>query len=147
MTWGRILRKGKTSLFCFTNIMDGPFYVSILQNQLLPAAQNMYRKGWHLQQDNNLKHISHIAKKFIAENRIHMIDWPSNSPDLNLIKNVWQIIKNNVEKRMPQNVDELARFMVEEWEAIPQEVVNNLISSMKDRCESVLEKNGDRISY
>ena len=56
-------------------------------------------------------------------------------------------MKNNVEKRMPRNVDELKRFMVEEWEKIPQETVKNIIMSMKRRCELVLEKNGDRISY
>jgi hypothetical protein len=127
--------------------MDGPFYIKILQDQLLPAVRRMYRKNWHLQQDNDPKHTSHVAKEFIAENGINVIDWPSNSPDLNPIENMWQIIKNNVEKWMPQNINELNRFLVEEWEAIPHETVNNLIFSMKNRCESILAKNGDRIPY
>ena len=38
MAWGGISLDGKTPLFCFTGIMDGPFYVNILQTQLLPAA-------------------------------------------------------------------------------------------------------------
>jgi hypothetical protein len=147
MAWGGISQKGKTPLFCFTDIMDGPFYVNILQSQLLPAARNMYRRRWRLQQDNDPKHTSRVAKEFIAENRICVIDWPSNSPDLNPIENMWQIIKNKVEKRMPQNVDELTRFLIEEWEAIPQETVNNLVSSMKNRCELVLTNNGNRIPY
>ena len=75
------------------------------------------------------------------------MEWPSNSPDLNPIENVWNIVKNNVEKRMPQNVDELKQFMVEEWEKIPQETIKNLINSMKNRCELILENNGDRIGY
>ena len=103
-----------TPLFCFTDIMDGPFYVNILQSQLLPAARNMYRRRWRLQQDNDPKHTSRVAKEFITENRICVIDWPSNSPDLNPIENMWQIIKNKVEKRMPQNVNELTRFLIEE---------------------------------
>ncbi|GBB96746.1 hypothetical protein RclHR1_28210001 [Rhizophagus clarus] len=132
MAWGGISKKGTTPLFCFTNIMDGPFYVNILQSQLLPAAKNMYRRRWHLQQDNDLKYTSCVAKEFIAENGICVIDWPSNSPDLNPIENMWQIIKNNVEKWMPQNIDELIKFLIKEWEAIPQGTVNNLVSSMKN---------------
>jgi transposase len=147
MAWGGISLKGKTPLFCFTDIMDGPFYVKILQDQLLPAVRRMYRRNWRLQQDNDPKHTLCVAKKFIAENGINVIDWPSNSPDLNPIENMWQIIKNNVEKWMPQNINELKHFLVEEWEAISQETVNNLIFSMKNRCESILAKNGDRILY
>ena len=30
MAWGGISLNGKTPLFCFTEIMDGPFYVNIL---------------------------------------------------------------------------------------------------------------------
>ena len=93
------------------------------------------------------KHTSRVAKTFIDEKRIHAMDLPSNSPDLNPIEYMWYIMKNNVEKRMPRNLDELKRFMVEEWEKIPQETVKNIIMSMKRRCELVLEKNGDRISY
>ncbi|CAF4963476.1 unnamed protein product [Rotaria socialis] len=32
-----------------------------------------------------------------------VIDWPSNSPDINPIKNVWSIIKRHVEKRYPKS--------------------------------------------
>ena len=107
----------------------------------------MYGRNWRLQQDNDPKHTSRVAKDFIVENEIRTIDWPSNSPDLNPIENMWYIVKNNVEKRMPRNIDELKHFMTEEWDAIPETTVQNLISSMKKRCELVLEKNGDRISY
>src|SRR5438128_10603919 len=43
MAWGGISLKSKTKtpLFCFTDIMDGPYYTNILQTQLLPAAKNL----------------------------------------------------------------------------------------------------------
>lgn len=107
MAWGGISEQGKTPLFCFTNIMDGPFYVGILREQLLPAATNMYGTDWRLQQDNDPKHTSRVAKAFIKEERINVIEWPSNSPDLNPIENMWHIVKNNVEKRMPKDTDDL----------------------------------------
>ena len=76
-----------------------------------------------------------------------VIDWPSNSPDLNPIENLWNIVKRNVEKRMPKNCDELTEFMVEEWNSIPKTMLINLVNSMRDRCRLVIEKNGNRIPY
>lgn len=75
------------------------------------------------------------------------MDWPSNSPDLNPIENLWAIVKRNVEKRMPKNLAELEQFMAEEWDAIPNSLLISLIHSMKSRCELVIENNGERISY
>ena len=47
------------------------------------------------------------------------MDWPSNCPDLNPIENLWNIVKSNVERRMPKNCGELKQFMEEEWQNIP----------------------------
>ena len=102
MAWGGISLKGKTPLFCFTDIMDGPYYTNILQPQLLPAVKKLHGRNWRLQQDNDPKHTSRVAKDFIAKNRINLIEWPSNSPDLNPIENMWFIMKNNVEKKCPR---------------------------------------------
>jgi len=41
------------------------------------------------------------------------MDWPSNSPDLNPIENLWAIVKRNVELRRPKNLSELERFFGE----------------------------------
>ena len=75
------------------------------------------------------------------------MDWPSNSPDLNPIKNLWAIVKRNVEMQMPKNLSELEQHMVEEWDRIPNSVLINCIGSMRRRCEMVIENNGERINY
>ena len=67
MAWGGISLKGKTSLFCFTNIMDGPYYVNILETQLLPAAQRLYGRNWRLQQDNDPKHTRVLQKLLLMK--------------------------------------------------------------------------------
>ena len=75
------------------------------------------------------------------------MDWPSNSPDLNPIENLWGIVKRNVEKRMPQNIRNLERLMSEEWQNIPSSILISLVESMPRRCQLVIESNGERINY
>ena len=83
---------------------------------------------------------SRLAKAFLDENAPVVMDWPSNSPDLNPIENLWAIVKGNVEKRMPQNINELERF-------IPDIVVINFVGSIRHRCELIIENHGERTSY
>ena len=44
---------------------------------------------------------------------------------------------------MPSNISELEQYMVEEWENIPNEFLTNLISSMRDHCQQVIDNNGE----
>jgi transposase len=144
--WGGFCVKGKTSLFCFRCKMDGKFYTEILEKHI-PEVKNMLKGKWRLQQDNDPKHTSRIAKKFLNDNVPAVMDWPSNSPDLNPIENLWAIVKTNVERCMPKDIGELERFMSDEWNQIPDSYLISLVESMPRRCKEVIEKNGERISY
>ena len=132
--WGGFCINGKTSLYCFSEIMDAAFYVDILRRQL-PEIEDLLGNEWRFQQDNDAKHTSRLAKNFLRDNMPEIIDWPSNSPDLNPIENLWSIVKRNVERKMPKNISDLRRFMVEEWDDIPQTTLIGLVRSMKRRCE------------
>jgi transposase len=144
--WGGFCNDGKTSLYCFSQIMNAEFYVNILR-QHVHEAKEMMGDRWRFQQDNDPKHTSRLAKKFLAENVPTVIDWPSCSPDLNPLENLWSIVKGNVERRMPNNLDDLRRFMMEEWEKIPTSTLNNLVGSMKGRCQLIINYGGERIPY
>ncbi len=144
--WAGFCMKGTTSLFCFQTIMTGNFYVEILQKHL-PEVKQLFRGRWVWQQDNDPKHTSRVAKKFLQENVPEVLDWPSNSPDLNPIENLWSIVKTRVERRMPKNCHELELFMMEEWANIPQTILMNLVNSMPKRCQAIIDNNGERIDF
>ena len=140
--WSGFCVKGKTSLFCFRRIMDGKYYTEILEKHI-PEIRSMLRDEWRLQQDNDPKHTSRVAREFLNSNVPEVMDWPSNSPDLNPIENLWAIVKRNVEKCRPKNLSELESFLGEEWDNIPNSLLISLVDSMSRRCNEVIEKNGE----
>ena len=80
---------------------------------------DQFGQNWHLHQDNDPKHTSHICRKSIDENVPALLGWPSNSPGVNSIENIWAIVKRNVEKKKKLvNIDELERFLAEEFQNI-----------------------------
>ncbi len=138
--------KGLVGYHSFKTIVDGPYYVQILQNYLIHSARKQYGRRWWLQQDNDPKHKNRVAQQFLSSEVPEVIDWPSNSPDANLVENLWSIIKRRVEKRKPTNLDELDKFLHEESNNIDMVVLNHLINSMKSRCLALIKSKGERIN-
>ena len=110
MVCGAFSIKGQISCHSFRTIIDGPLYVEILRKHL-SGAKKQFGNRWQYQQDNDPKHTSGVAKQFLADEVLETIDWPSNSPDINPIENMWSILKRRVEKRKPSNIDELDQFL------------------------------------
>ena len=50
-------------------------------------------------QDNDPKHTTKSMKKWLSENSVNVLEWPSQSPDLNPVGNLWQFLKVQIWKR------------------------------------------------
>jgi transposase len=79
--------------------------------------------------------------------KILFLKWPSNSPDLNPIENVWAILKRNIKKINITTSEEFVECITNEWNKIKQESIINIIDSMPVRIKNVIANKGDYINY
>ena len=75
--------------------------------------------------------------------------WPSSSPDLNPIENLWHILRSNIRKRrvQPRNSKALIEALQEEWAKIDMEMVGTLCLSMPRRLQAVIDAKGRSTKY
>ncbi|GFX65174.1 transposable element Tcb2 transposase [Trichonephila clavipes] len=72
---------------------------------------------------------------------IQRLVWPARSPDLNPIENVWDALGRQVAGRnYPKtNKNTLIRALTEEWDKLPQQLLDNVVKTDKSKASRRLE--------
>ncbi|GFT46373.1 transposable element Tcb2 transposase [Trichonephila clavipes] len=102
-----------------------------------------------LMDDNCRPHHANLVEDFLFEEGIVRMEWSACSLDMNPIEHVWDALGRRVSGRQPppQTLQELERALLEEWDRIPQLVINSLIDSMPQRCSTLLAVRGNHTPY
>lgn len=137
------------------NITSGE-YKEVLNSTLLPEGQRLFTSQgistWTLQQDNDP---THKVAALEVENwnkskgsSVQLLSpWPPNSPDLNLIENIWSWVQREVDKMGCNTFEEFEAAVLSKLAAVPKSHLTNLWGSMAKRLKLVVEAKGGPTKY
>ena len=148
MVWGCFSARGLGRLVEISGKMDSKMYTEIIEENLLPSATEMgLLNDFIFQQDNDPKHTSRFFKAFLQKKQIAKLPWPSQSPDLNPIENLWDELARRIPQIKRRSFAEFKNTLFGMWKEIGQEVLMKLSRSMSKRLKLVIEAKGGPINY
>jgi transposase len=119
MGWGCITQFGVGKILRVSNKINSEEYCNTLRSGLIETytTKNLKPFEFIFQQDNVSYHTSAITLNWLNTNIIRTIEWPSNSPDLNPIENIWAYLNKKVRARSRSfdNPGSLWKIVEEEW--------------------------------
>ncbi len=145
MVWGCMRAAGTGELQFIEGTMNANMYCDILKQSMIPFLWRLGRRAV-FQHDNDPKHTSKMTTALIKKLKVKM-DWPSKSPDLNPIEQLWGIFKWKVKEHKVFNIHQLRDVIIEEWKKTPVATCEALVNSMPKRVKAVLENNGGHTKY
>ncbi|GFT80021.1 DDE_3 domain-containing protein [Trichonephila clavipes] len=99
--------------------------------------------------DNATCHRALAVQNCLDSEGIQRLVWPARSPDLNPIENVWDALGRQVAGRNYPltNKNTLIRALTEEWDKLPQQLLDNVVQSKKELIEWCMKEGLIASSY
>jgi hypothetical protein len=134
------------------NSMTQKFYTeNVLPHHIehIHWLEHHHGHQFYFQEDNDPSHGTRSKNNLAAQAKrdahLCIVLHPAQSPDLNPIESIWQIIKQRLRGGTWHTVAEFKAAIQAEWERITQGEIRKRISEMPWRCTRIIELEGARI--
>jgi len=150
--WGCFSWNGAGPMYRVKGKMDGAQYRQILKTHMAPYLADFEKEMKSevvFQQDNDPKHTSKVVQNYLSNKHIVVLDWPSQSPDMNPIEHAWKTLKVKISERTvhAKSLDDVFDICKEEWNKLPLSFFQDLILSMPRRVKALVTARGRHTKY
>ena len=151
MVWGAITSDAVLDLVVIEGRLNQHNYIrDILEAVVKPYQQE--HPTMIYQQDNAGPHRANSVKQWFTDNHVAVMNWPAQSPDLNIIENLWNILKEEIGDLNhigPTQNEELVNIVNAAWDRLRNNptLLPRLYRSMKVRINQCIRKKGGHLKY
>ena len=87
--------------------MNSEVYRNILSAHIQPNSAKLIGRGFKIQMYNDPKHTVKATQEFFKAKKWNILQWPSQSPDLNPIEHAFHLLKTRLKAERPANKQKL----------------------------------------
>lgn len=152
--WGFITSGGFGELVPITGRMKSDEYISILDEVYIPSMEAIFgdaSNDFIFMHDNSGVHKSRATTAYLQQHpEIAILNWPSKSPDMNIIENVWGRMTYRWDAELiARSKEAVLNEATRRWNLLIGDTayIDNLYGSMTRRFDQILENGGHWCKY
>jgi len=147
MVWGMLMPNGLIAVKTLEGKQNAAKYIATIKSFCVPIMNLNIRPKIYLVQDNCSIHVAKQCKEFFKTQHFQIIEWPSKSPDINLMENIWKMLSDIIySSNQPKNKEELRKRLFQAVDQINSEkrdISTNLYNTFRERLTKILVTKGD----
>lgn len=150
MVWSSISVHGPGRLQVVSGTMNSEKYTNVLENALKPQIAEWFGDEEYIfQQDNAPCHVSKRMKDYFLKQKMTVLPWPGNSPDMNPIEGIWGIMKRKINEIEVPNKRLLIERLIKVWHHDDElkSHCRKFIEGMPKRLQALIKAKGGHTKY